>query len=127
MDYKVVPNCVYTIPEVASVGLTEGEAKAQGYDVSVGKYNFRANGKAMAAGEQDGFVKVIAEKKYGEVLGMHIIGPHATDSIHAGAAAIQLEATLDYMTSMIHAHPTLAEVMLEAYESAAHGKSIHTL
>ncbi|MDQ2986853.1 MAG: dihydrolipoyl dehydrogenase [Armatimonadota bacterium] len=127
MDYKVVPNCVYTIPEIASVGLTEGEAKAQGFDVTVGKFNFRANGKAMAAGEQDGFVKIVAEKKYGEVLGMSIIGPHATDLIHTGATAIQLEATLDYMTSMIHAHPTLAEVILEAYEVAAHGKSIHTL
>jgi dihydrolipoamide dehydrogenase len=127
MDYKVVPNCVYTIPEVATVGLTEGEAKTQGYDVTVGKFNFRANGKAMAAGEQDGFVKIVAEKKYGEVLGMSIVGPHATDLIHVGATAIQLEATLDYMTSMIHAHPTLAEVILEAYETAAHGKSIHTL
>jgi dihydrolipoamide dehydrogenase len=127
MDYKVVPNCVYTIPEVASVGLTEGEAKAQGHDVTIGKFNFRANGKAMAAGEQDGFVKIVAEKKYGEVLGMSVVGPHATDLIHVGATAIQLEATLDYMTSMIHAHPTLAEVILEAYEVAAHGKSIHTL
>lgn len=127
MDYKAVPNCVYTIPEVASVGLSEGEARAQGFDLAVGKFNFRPNGKAMAAAEQDGFVKIVAEKKYGEVLGMSIIGPHATDLIHEGVAAIKLEATLDYMTDTIHAHPTFAEVILEAFETAAHGKSIHTL
>lgn len=127
MDYKAVPNCVYTVPEVASVGLSEGEAKAQGYDVTTGKFNFRSNGKAMATGEQEGFIKVVAEKKYGELLGMHIIGAHATDLIHEGVAAIKLEATLDYMVDTIHAHPTLAEVMLEAFETAAHGKSIHTL
>ncbi len=127
MDYKSVPNCVYTVPEVASVGLTESEAKSQGHDVTIGKYNFRANGKAMAIVEQDGFAKVVAEKKYGEVLGVHIIGPHATDLIHEGVAAIKLEATLDYMVDTIHAHPTLAEPLLEAFEAAAHGKSIHTL
>jgi dihydrolipoamide dehydrogenase len=127
MDYKAVPNCVYTVPEIASVGLSEGEAKAQGFDVVTGKFNFRSNGKAMAAAEQEGFVKVVAEKKYGEVLGMCIIGAHATDLIHEGVAAIKLEATLDYMVDTIHAHPTMAEVILEAFESAAHGKSIHTL
>ena len=127
MDYKAVPNCVYTIPEIASVGLSEGEAKAQGFDVTTGKFNFRPNGKAMAAAEQEGFVKIVAEKKYGEVLGMSIIGAHATDLIHEGVAAIKLEATLDYMIDTIHAHPTFAEVILEAFEVAAHGKSIHTL
>jgi dihydrolipoamide dehydrogenase len=127
MDYKAVPNCVYTIPEVASVGLSQREAEAAGYEVTTGKYQFRANGKAMAIGEQDGFAKVVAEKKYGEVLGVHIVGPHATDLIHEGVAAIKLEATLDYMTDMIHAHPTLAEPLLEAYEQAAHGKSVHTI
>ncbi len=125
MDYKSVPNCVYTIPEVASVGMTEAEARAAGHDVTVGKYRFMANGKAMANAETEGFAKVVAEKKYGEVLGVHIIGPHATDLIHEGVAAIKLEATLDYMTDTIHAHPTLAEPLLEAFEAAAHGKSIH--
>ena len=96
------------------------------YDVTVGKFNFRPNGKAMAAGEQEGFVKVVAEGKYGELLGMHIIGAHATDLIHEGVTAIKLEATLDYMMDTIHAHPTMAEVVLEAFEIAGHGKSIHT-
>lgn len=127
MDYRAVPNCVYTVPEVASVGMTQREAESAGYEVVTGKYNFRPNGKAMAIGEQDGFVKVVAEKKYGELLGMHIIGPHATDLIHEGVAAIKLEGTLDYMCDMIHAHPTLAEPILEAYEIAAHGKSVHSL
>lgn len=127
MDYKAIPNCVYTHPEVASVGMTEGEAKAAGYDVVIGKFGFRANGKAMASAEQDGFVKVVAEKKYGEVLGAHIIGAHATDLIHEAVAAINLEATLEYMCDMIHAHPTLAEPIHEAFEVAAFGKSIHTL
>lgn len=126
MDYKSVPNVVYTIPEVASVGLTESEAKSQGYDVTVGKYHFRPNGKAMAVNEQDGFAKVVAEKKYGEVLGVHIIGAHATDLIHEGVTAIKLEATLDYMIDTIHAHPTLAEPLHEAFE-AAHSKNIHAL
>ncbi len=123
-DYKVVPNCVYTVPEVASVGLTQSEAESKGYDVTVGKFLFRPLGKAMAIGEQDGFVKVVAEKKYGEVLGVHMIGAHVTDMIAAGVAAIKLEATIDVMAETIHAHPTMAEAMLEAYEDAA-GHAIH--
>jgi dihydrolipoamide dehydrogenase len=126
MDFKAVPNCVYTVPEVSSVGLTQGEAEAKGYDVVVGKANFRIFAKAMAIGEIDGFVKVVAEKKYGEVLGVHMIGPHVTDMIAAGVAAIRLEATMDFMAETIHAHPTLAEAMLEAYEDAT-GYAIHKM
>lgn len=126
MDFKAVPSCVYTVPEVASVGLSQSEAETQGYDVAVGKFNFRANGKAMAIGEQDGFVKVVCERKYGEVLGVHMVGPHVTDMIHEGVVALKLEATLDYMVDTIHAHPTLGEVTLEAFEDAA-GHAIHKL
>ncbi len=124
VDYKAVPNCVYTVPEAASVGLTEAQAKAQGYDVTVGKFNFRPLGKAMASGHQDGFVKVVCEKKYGEVLGVHMLGAHVTDMIHEGVVAIKLEATLDYMVDTIHAHPTMSEAVLEAFEDA-HGMAIH--
>ncbi len=126
MDYKVVPNCVYTIPEVASVGLTQSEAESQGLEVGVGKANFRILGKAMAIDEKDGFVKVVIDKKYGEILGVHMIGPHVTDLISAAAAAVKLEATIESMTDTIHAHPTLAEAMLEAYEDAA-GHAIHKM
>lgn len=124
MDYRAVPNCVYTVPEVASVGLTEAEAKAQGHDVIVGKFNFRPLGKAMATAHQDGFVKVVCEKKYGEVLGVHMIGAHVTDMIGEGVTAIKLEATIDYMVDTIHAHPTMLEAVLEAFEDA-HGMAIH--
>jgi dihydrolipoamide dehydrogenase len=126
MDYKAVPNCVYTVPEVASVGLTEAEAKAQGHEVTVGKFLFRPLGKAMASGEQDGFVKVVAEKKYGEVLGVHMLGAHVTDMIHEGVVALKLEATLDYMVDTIHAHPTMSEAVLEAFEDAL-GHAIHKI
>jgi dihydrolipoamide dehydrogenase len=124
MDYRVVPNCVYTVPEVATVGLTEEEARAQGYDVKVGKYQFRALGRSIAANERDGIVKVVADRKYDELLGVHIIGPHATDLIHEAVTAIKLEATVDYMTDTIHAHPTFAEALLEAYEDI-HDEAIH--
>lgn len=123
-DYRAVPNCIYTNPEVASVGMTEGEAKEQGYDVMVGKFAFRPLGKAMASGNQDGFVKVVAEKKYGEVLGVHMIGAHVTDMIAQAVVAIKLEATVDVMVDTIHAHPTMSEAMLEAYEDT-HGVAIH--
>ncbi|MCG9895777.1 MAG: FAD-dependent oxidoreductase, partial [Fimbriimonadaceae bacterium] len=124
VQYKAVPNCVYTSPEVASVGLTEGQAKEQGHDVSVGRYDFRGLGKAIASGHQDGFVKVVVDKKYGEVLGVHMIGAHVTDMIGEGVVAMNLEATLESMTSTIHAHPTMAEAILEAFEDAA-GHAIH--
>ncbi len=126
VDYKAVPNCVYTVPEVASVGLTQSEAETQGHEIAVGKFNFRPLGKAMATGEQEGFVKIVAEKKYGEVLGVHMIGAHTTDLIHEGVVAIKLEATLDYMVETIHAHPTMSEAVLEAFEDAA-GHAIHKI
>lgn len=125
-DYKAVPNVTYTSPEVASVGLSEAEAKAKGYDVQIGKFNFRPLGKAMATGEQDGFVKIVAEKKYGEVLGLHMIGAHVGDMIHEGVVALKLEATLDYLVDTIHAHPTMAEAVMEAIHDAA-GHAIHKM
>jgi len=124
VDYKAVPFAVYTSPEVASVGLTEAEAKAKGYDVKIGKFNFRPLGKAMATTEQDGFVKVVADSKYGEVLGVHMIGAHVTDMIAEGVVAIKLEATVESMVDAIHAHPTMSEAVLEAFEDAE-GHAIH--
>jgi len=124
MDYKAVPSCVYTSPEVSSVGMTQSEAESKGYEVAVGKFNFRPLGKAMATTEQDGFVKVVCEKKYGEVLGVHMIGAHVTDMIHEGVVALKLEATLEYMVDCIHAHPTMSEAVLEAFEDAQ-GHAIH--
>ena len=126
VDYKAVPNCVYTVPEVASVGMSQSEAEAKGYEVKVGKFNFRPLGKAMATTEQDGFVKVVCDKKYGEVLGVHMLGAHVTDMIHEGVVAIKLEATLDYMVDTIHAHPTMSEAVLEAFEDAE-GHAIHKI
>ncbi len=123
-DHKAIPNCIYTVPEVASVGLTEGQAREQGYDVTVGKFMFRPLGKAMASTHQDGFVKVVAEKKYGEVLGVHMVGHGVTDLIHQAVVAIKLEATIDVMVDTIHAHPTMSEAVLEAYEDAQ-GHAIH--
>jgi dihydrolipoamide dehydrogenase len=123
-DHKAIPNCIYTVPEVASVGMTEGQAREAGYDVTVGKFMFRPLGKAMASTHQDGFVKVVAEKKYGEVLGVHMVGHGVTDMIHQAVVAIKLEATIDVMVDTIHAHPTMSEAVLEAYEDA-HGHAIH--
>jgi len=126
VSYKAVPSVVYTSPEVAAVGLTEAEAKERGYDVVVGKANFRIFGKAMATMHTDGFVKVVAERKYGEVLGFHMIGAHVTDLIHEGVIAINLEATLESLADSIHAHPTMAEAILEAVEDAL-GHAIHKM
>ena len=123
-DHKAIPNCIYTVPEVASVGLTEGQAREQGYDVTVGKFMFRPLGKAMASTHQDGFVKIVAEKKYGEVLGVHMVGHGVTDMIHQAVVAIKLEATVDVMVDTIHAHPTMSEAVLEAYEDTQ-GHAIH--
>jgi len=116
MSYKAVPACIYTEPEVAGVGLTEQEAKDKGHEVKVGTFTFRNLGKAMAINQRDGFVKIVAEDKYGEILGVHIIGPHATDLIHEAVVSIQLENTVEELMRTIHAHPTLAEAIGQANE-----------
>lgn len=112
-DSKTNPSCVYTKPEFASVGLTEEAAKAQGLEYIVGKFPLAANGRAMIMGE-DGMIKIIADKKYKEVLGAHILGPRATDLIGEMALAIGMEATIDEVIATIHAHPTVAEAIKEA-------------
>ncbi|MBN8689380.1 MAG: dihydrolipoyl dehydrogenase [Armatimonadetes bacterium] len=125
-DYRAVPNCIYTQPEVASVGMTEAQAKEQGYEVEIGKFTFRPLGRAMAINQQDGFVKIVADKKYGEILGVHMIGPYVTDLIAQAVVAIKLEATVEVMIDTIHAHPTLSEVMLDAYEDVHHA-AVHKI
>ena len=124
VDYSNVPSCTYCRPQVASIGLTEAKAREGGRDVAVGKFPFTANGKAVALGETEGFVKVLADKKSGEILGAHIIGPEATEMIHEFAVGRTLEATLDEIMHTIHAHPTLSEAALEA-TLAALGHAIH--
>ena len=114
LDLKTVPWCVYTTPEVTSVGLTEAKAQEAGYDVVVGRFPLDANGKALTCGETDGFVKVVSEARYGEVLGLHLIAPHASDLIHEGGMALALEATLDELSTVLHGHPTLGEAVREA-------------
>lgn len=115
MNYNVVPSCIYTNPEMASVGLTEEEAKEKyNDDIIVSVFPFGYNGKSMTIGETNGFVKVIADKKYLGILGVHIVGPHATELIAEAALAIQLECTIEELVETIHAHPTLSEATLEA-------------
>ena len=113
-DEKTNPTCVYIEPEAASVGLTEEQCKAQGIDYKVGKFPMSANGKALILNGGEGLVKIIAGRKYGEVLGMHIIGPRATDLIAEGALAIGVEATVDELIATIHSHPTVTETLREA-------------
>ena len=124
MEYDVIPNCIFTIPEVASVGLTTDEAKKQGIKVKTGKFSFAANGRALAAGDAEGTIKVLADAENDLVLGMHMIGPHVTDLISEGVLAIRNGLTVTQIAETIHAHPTLAEAVMEAAE-AVHGKSIH--
>ena len=121
---KTNPSCVYTNPEFAGVGLTEEEAKAQKMDYIVGRFPLMANGKAMIMGGTDGVVKIIAGKRHGEILGVHMVGPRATDLIAGAALAIGVEATLDEVIETIHAHPTVAEAVREA-ALAAYGRAIH--
>ena len=112
-----IPACTYCEPQIGSVGLTEEQAKAQGYEVKVGKFPFSANSKASIVGSHEGFVKVVADAKYGEVLGVHIIGPQATELVAEAVVAMQLEATIEELMFTIHAHPTLAEAMLDGFGS----------
>lgn len=124
MDYKVVPNCVFSLPEVASVGLTEEEARKKYDQIKVSKFPYMANGKALGMGETEGMVKIIADSDTSELLGLHILGAHASDLIAEGTLALSMEATAEEIVNTIHAHPTLAETIAEAAEGII-GKPIH--
>src|SRR6184192_1546389 len=123
-DYHAAPNCVYTDPEIAHVGLGEKEAKEKGISVKVGKFPFAAAGRALTLGQTEGFVKVIADAESGKLLGAHIIGPRATDLIAEATLAVQNGLTLEQLDLTIHAHPTLPESLMEA-ALAAQGRAIH--
>jgi dihydrolipoamide dehydrogenase len=125
IDYTMVPKCTYSRPEVANVGLTEAEAKEKGYKLKIGKFNFRAIGKALVFGEHDGFVKLVVDEQTDDLLGVHMIGPHVTDLISEGALARVLDATPWEMAHTIHPHPTLSEIIGEA-ALAVEGKAIHS-
>ncbi|MBC1563925.1 dihydrolipoyl dehydrogenase [Listeria booriae] len=124
INYNHVPRCTYTSPEIASVGITEEQAKAEGFDVKTGKFFFRGIGKALVYGESDGFIKVVADKKTNDLLGVFMIGPHVTDMISEAALAHVLDATPFEIGNTIHPHPTLAEAFGEA-ALAVDGLAIH--
>jgi len=124
IDYANIPACTYTSPEVASVGMTENAAKEAGYDIKVGKFPFSASGKANAAGQKDGFVKMIFDAKYGELLGAHMIGANVTEMIAEIVVARKLETTGIEMIKSVHPHPTMSEAIMEA-AAAAYGEVIH--
>jgi len=113
-DVRTVPNVIFTMPEVASVGLTEAQARSAGADVKVSQFLFSANPRARILGEADGLVRLVCEAGSGRVLGVHLLGPHATDLIAEGALAVQAGLTADDLAWTTHAHPTLPEAMLEA-------------
>lgn len=125
LNYDQIPGCTYCHPEIGSIGLTEAKAKERGHDVVVGKFPFSAIGKARVLNDTEGFVKIVSDKRYGEVLGVHIIGPSATELIAEAGAAMKLEATSEDLVRTIHAHPTLSEALHEASEAAANGHAIH--
>ena len=125
INYDHVPGCTYCDPEIGSIGLTEREAKKRGYDVAVGVFPFGVLGRAKMAGETDGFVKIVADKKYDEVLGVHMIGPRATELVAAAGIALRTEATVEEIIRTIHAHPTMSEAIAEAAH-AVHGAAIHS-
>jgi dihydrolipoamide dehydrogenase len=118
------PGCTYCQPQVASIGLTEKKAKEKGLKFKVGKFPYRASGKAVAAGEIEGFVKLIISEPHGEILGAHIIGSEATELISELGIAMSLEATVDEVLATVHAHPTLAEMVAEA-TATSKGQAIH--
>jgi len=124
MAYKAIPRCIWTSPEVAAVGLTEQEAKERYGDVKLSSFPFTANGKAKILGETSGFVKIIAEGRYGEILGVHLLGPHATEMIAESVLGMQMEASFHCINETIHPHPTLSEALLEA-SLGLEGKSLH--
>jgi dihydrolipoamide dehydrogenase len=125
INYDHVPGCTYCDPEIGSVGLTEAEAKQRGFDVRIGTFKFGVLGRAKIAGETEGFVKIVAEKKYDEILGVHMIGLRSTELVAEATVALRLECTVEELIRTIHAHPTMSEAVGEAAH-AAHGAAIHS-
>ncbi len=123
-DYAFMPRCTYCKPQVASLGYTEAQAKEKGYEIKVGKFPFVANGKALGLNEKDGFVKIIADAKYGEILGAHMVGPEVTELLPELALARTWELTAEEIARTVHAHPTLSEAIMEAAHAVA-GQAIH--
>ncbi len=124
IDYKAVPNCIFSSPEIASVGLTEEVARARGYETKTGRFPFSANSMAAILGDTRGFVKVVTDKQYGQILGFHIVGAGASSLIAEATLAVKLELTLDEMIAMIHSHPSLSEALWESALDVT-GETIH--
>lgn len=125
LNTKLIPSCIYTKPEIACVGKTEEELKKNGISYNVGKFPLKANGRALSINEPDGFIKILTGKKYGEILGAHMVGTRVTDLIAEIALAMNTECTVDEIVATVHAHPTVAEAVFEAAELAAFGQTIH--
>ena len=123
LNYRMLPRATYCVPQVASFGYTEQEAKDAGYDVKVGSFNFIANGKALGLGERDGFIKIISDARYGEILGAHMVGPDVTELLPELTLAQMQELTAEEIARNVHAHPTLSEALMEA----AHGVNGHAI
>ena len=126
MDYQVIPWCVFTLPEIGHAGMTETEATDEGYKVKVGKFPYAASGMALGMGEADGFVKTVTDADNGDILGVHIVGVHASTLIHEAAVAIRLGANAKDIAHTVHAHPTLSEMVMESAE-AAYDRAVHVL
>jgi dihydrolipoamide dehydrogenase len=114
MDYTVIPSCIYTTPEVAAVGLSEADARKNGHGIKVGRFPVNANGKSMIMGESEGLVKIVADEKSGVILGAHFMAPRATDMLPELSVAIQKKLTIDEIANVIHPHPTVSEIIMEA-------------
>jgi dihydrolipoamide dehydrogenase len=124
LDYEMMPRAVYCQPQIASFGLTEQQAQDRGHEVNVGRFPFQANGKALGLGERTGLVKIIADAKYGEILGAHMIGPEVTELLPELVLARNAELTAEEIARTVHAHPTLSEVVMEAAHGVE-GQAIH--
>ena len=126
MDYQAIPWCVFTLPEIGHVGMTEKEATDEGYEVKVGRFPYAANGKALGLRETDGFVKTVSDAESGDILGVHIVGAQASALIHEAAVGVRLGASAADIAHTVHAHPTLSEMVMESAE-AAYDRAIHSL
>lgn len=124
LDYRMLPRCTYCVPQVASFGMTEAQAKEAGYEVNVGKFPFQANGKALGLGEREGFIKIVADARYGEILGAHMVGPDVTELLPELTLAHNAELTAEEIARNVHAHPTLSEVLMETAHGVE-GEPIH--